>query len=137
MIFRVTKKVQALLGASPRVLRGQGEVVGVSDHEWYCSLYVADRRKCLLFTHARTLFSFIVPGVRKADLGDFGQLFRHYAWEALGRERVTAAAYAYLLPGESDQLAATANRSILGSMNDFGRMFRYRVEEAGSLLGVD
>jgi hypothetical protein len=137
MIFRVTKKVQAQAGLGPNDLVDQSALVGGRDHEWYCSLSVVDRRKCLLFTHARSLFSFVVPAVRKADLADMGKLFRHHARAALAREQVAVAAYTYLLAPGPDQYGPTADRSILGSMNDFGRMFRYRVEEAGSLLAVD
>jgi hypothetical protein len=64
-------------------------------------------------------------------------LFRSHARAALAREQVSVAAYSYLLPPGPDHYGPTADRSILGSMNDFGRMFRYRVEEAGSLGAVD
>jgi hypothetical protein len=39
-----------------------------SDDDWYANLLWVERQKCLLFTHAGTLFSVFVAGVRKADL---------------------------------------------------------------------
>jgi len=58
VILRCTKKVLAVLGA-----------VRVADpapdaEDWYGNLLWFDRRKCLLLTHAGTLFSVFEPDVR-------------------------------------------------------------------------
>ncbi|MHB8431856.1 MAG: DUF6933 domain-containing protein, partial [Acidimicrobiales bacterium] len=38
------------------------------DEDWYANLLVLDRRKCLLLTHAGTLFTIFEPDVRASDL---------------------------------------------------------------------
>ena len=43
-----------------------------NDDDWYVNLLWLDRQKCLLLTHAGTLFSVLVAGVRKADLRPIG-----------------------------------------------------------------
>lgn len=40
---------------------------------WHANLIRIKRRKCLLFTNDRTLYSFLVPGYKKRD--DFHNLF--------------------------------------------------------------
>ena len=42
---------------------------------WYANILRFDRRKCILFTNERTLYSFLVPGVLKKDLIRFNSLF--------------------------------------------------------------
>jgi hypothetical protein len=43
-----------------------------SDDDWYVNLLWLDHRKCLLITHAGTLFSVFLAGVRKSDLRPVG-----------------------------------------------------------------
>ena len=43
-----------------------------TDDDWYGNLLSLDRRKCLLLTHADTLFSIFQAGIRKADLRPIG-----------------------------------------------------------------
>ena len=64
MILRCTKKLLAVLGAG-RVAE-PGPVPDAGD--WYANLLWFDRRKCLLLTHAATLFSIFEADVRAVDL---------------------------------------------------------------------
>src|ERR1700690_436171 len=34
---------------------------------WYANIIRIDRKKCLLFTNEKTLYSFVIPNVRKAN----------------------------------------------------------------------
>jgi len=43
-----------------------------ADEDWYANLLWLDRQKCLLFTHAATLFSVFLARVRTADLRPLG-----------------------------------------------------------------
>lgn len=111
-----------------------GDSLGV--REWYFSLYVVDRRKCLLCTHAPSLLSFVAAGVLKAHVADFGAWFRRTADEALLIEGLSIEARAFLLASDSDCFAQASNRSLLGSMNDFGRLFQHFVYEVDNLANV-
>jgi len=35
---------------------------------WYANLLMIDRRKCILFTNEKTLYSFMIPKVKKENL---------------------------------------------------------------------
>ena len=66
VILRCTAKVLALLQLSTPAV---GEA---TEHDWYAHLVRVDRRKCLLMTHAGTLFSVFVPNVTAAGLRPIG-----------------------------------------------------------------
>lgn len=106
------------------------------DDDWYANLLWIERRKCLLLTHAGTLFPVFVADVRKRDVIDLG---------ALVADRVTAALADEQLPSDvlgpldrdGTRFARTAKRSVLGFMNDSALGCRYAVESAGSLEHTD
>ncbi|MCD4652750.1 plasmid pRiA4b ORF-3 family protein [bacterium] len=87
--------------------------------EWYVNLFYFNRKKCLLFTNAATLFSFVAHGVSRSEIRDIESLFRKRLSKALYDEEL-----------KSDQmksindklgtfvLARTVSRSVLASMND-------------------
>ncbi len=90
---------------------------GLSD--WYANLFRLDRRKCLLFTNERTLYTFLVPGVLKRDFSRLDNLFTsllgyNLQYEGFDIETVERILGEYVELG----IAKTMNRSVLGSMND-------------------
>ena len=62
MIVRCTAKLRALVG---RQAQPPSDPV-VSPDDFYANLLIIERRKCLLVTHAATLFSVFCPDVRRA-----------------------------------------------------------------------
>src|SRR5258708_39333462 len=65
-MLRCTAKALALLGVSEPAI---GEACA---RDWYAHLVWIDRRKCLLVTHAETLFSVFMPNVTAAGLRPIG-----------------------------------------------------------------
>ena len=59
-----------------------------SDEDWYANLLWLERRKCLLLTHAGTLFSGFVPDVRAAELRPLGPFVVNVVEAALRSERL-------------------------------------------------
>jgi hypothetical protein len=108
-----------------------------SEKEWYCHLFFIHRKKCLLFTHSPTLFSFFIADVRADDLRNFASLFRAQATNAFRGEGLTSTQIASLLDTGPDQMGKTANKSVIGSMNDLIRMWKYNVEDAGRLERIN
>jgi hypothetical protein len=99
---------------------------------WHANLIRIERRKCVLFTNDRTLYSFLVPGVKKKD--DFHDLFllnlnSNLAVEGLRQGEILKALDEY----SEIAIAPTSNRSVLGSMNDLGYQVEYLVSQAGGL----
>ena len=124
MLFRLTKSLRTELGVNDRDLAAD-EPASDGWFEWYGNLFFLQRRKCLLFSHARTLFSFVVPGVRRRDLVSFGAMFRHHLELNLRAEGFRATECTYLLREAGVSYGKTLDRAILGSMNDHVRTCKF------------
>jgi hypothetical protein len=104
--------------------------------EFYANLLWLDGRKCLLVTEAQTLFCFLVPDVRKRDLTPIGSFFVprlefELVTEGLPRDLFGS------LDSERIRVAPTRDRAVVGALVEFGRMCKYRVEDAGGLEHAD
>jgi len=132
VILRCTGRVLALLGGHAVTLTEPPP----SDDDWYLNLLWVDRQKCLLLTHAGTLFSVFVAGVRKADLRPIGPYVVKVVEAELRSEHLPPDALGRLHP-DAVRLAKTASRSILGFMNDIAVHCRYQVADAGGLSRCD
>ena len=87
---------------------------------WYANLLRIDRRKCLLFTNEKTLYTFLIPKVLKENLKNIKNeflthLILNLRYEELGPNAVNHFREEYQEIG----FAKTNNRAVLGSMNDF------------------
>lgn len=128
MILRCTAKALDLLGG-----RGLALVdVPPADDDWYLNLLWMDRRKCLLLTHAGTIFSIFIPDVRKADLSPLGPYVVGAITSALSAEGLPHRALGDLDPQEV-LLAKTASRRVLGYMNDIAVHVCYAIAHQGGL----
>lgn len=132
MILRCTAKMLSLLGVRAAALVDAAP----SDDDWYANLLWIDRRKCLLLTHAGTLFPVFVADVRKGDLRPIGPYVVGLLDEHLRSEGLTADTLGRLDPADV-HLAKTASRSILGVMNDAVTHARYRIEAMGGIDRAD
>jgi hypothetical protein len=128
-MLRCTAKVLALLRVSEPAI---GEAC---QQDWYAHLIWIDRRKCLLVTHAGTLFSVFMPNVTAAGLPDRPPVV----------SAIQAALHAEHLPidtlGELDPrqvtVAKTADRRILGTINDLAFTTEHVIATTGGLAHCD
>lgn len=127
MVVRCTRRMLALLGRAVALAD-----LPPSDEDWYAILLWLDRRKCLLLTHAGTLFSVFAPDVRAADLRPLGPCVTAIVQRELRSEGLASDALGSLDPG-AVQVAKTASRSVLGFMNDMAAHIDYAVAAAGGL----
>jgi hypothetical protein len=133
-ILRCTKKLLTELKAKP-----QEETISLNElGSWHANLLTIDRRKCILFTHDSTLYSFFVPGLKKLQFENFrevfGQnLFKNLLWENFSQNQIE------IILDEHREIiiAKTNNRSVLGSMNDLAFQLKYRIAAMGGLSNVD
>ena len=116
MIVRCTAKLRAFLGGQPQ----QQADPGCSERDWYANLLVIERRKCLLLTHAGTLFSVFVPDVRVAQLRPLGPFVVARIADQLRAEGLSERALGELDPGGVTIAGTAGGRSVLGCMNDLG-----------------
>src|ERR1700680_2619405 len=132
VVLRCTATTLRLLGARP------GDLVAVehNDQDWYANLLWLDGRKCLLLTHAGTLFSAFVPDIRKADLEPIGLSVVAFIHQELEAESLPVDRFG-VLDSRSVELAKTESRTVLGYMNEMGRFCDYAVSEYGGLAQCD
>jgi hypothetical protein len=130
VILRCTKKLLTLIG------RRQLIDYPPDGEDWYANLLWLSGRKCLLITHAATLFTVFEADVRTADLRDPGRLVTGLISRELQRERLPADTF-----GNPDPagviLAKTADRSVLGCMNDMAFMCETVTTRSGGLASTD
>jgi hypothetical protein len=132
VILRCTKKLLDVIRPE------QVATPDPEDEDWYANLLVLDRSKCLLLTHAGTLFAIFEPDVRASDLRATKNLVVKLIERELLAESLPAGIFGNL-GSDSDELliAKTADRSVLGCMNDMAFLCDVAVADAGSLALVD
>ena len=132
MILRCTKKLLAVL--HPGRATEPGPAPDAQD--WYANLLWLDRRKCLLLTHAATLFSIFEADMRAADLRATHRLVTELIERELRRESLPPATFGDLRSQELI-VATTADRSVLGCMNDMAFHCEMAISDAGGLAHTD
>ena len=132
MVVRCTRRVLDVLRVDARALaqRDPGE------DDWYLNVLWLERRKCLLLTHAGSLFSIFVPDVRAPQLRPLGSFLVPLIEQELRDERLPPNTLGPLDP-VAVELAKTASRHVLGVMNDMALYCRYATHGAGGLARCD
>ena len=101
---------------------------------WHANLLRIERRKCVLVTNDRTLYTIFIPGLKKPDFNDFGEVIRHHLFKNLLHERFAQAQIEAVLDEHRTILfAKTNNRSVLGSMNDQKFHLEFFIASGGGL----
>jgi Domain of unknown function (DUF6933) len=131
-MVRCTKKMLDLLGGRSITL----SELPPTDNDWYLNLLWIDRQKCILVTHAGTLFSVFRAGVRSADLRPIGNYLVEAIETELRAESLPTDTFSELEP-KSVRLAKTASRSTLGFMSEMAFELGYPIADAGGLYRCD
>ncbi|MFQ5569157.1 MAG: hypothetical protein ACE5G0_05755 [Rhodothermales bacterium] len=131
-VLRCTQRVLDDLGMKAGELTEPGAVEGVLK-EWYVNLLRIERRKCLLFAEATTLYVFLVPGVVKKDLENLPALFTQQLRVNLRRDGTPETVVARVAGVEPFHLTKTRDRRVLGSMTDLTHHYRYHIASVGGL----
>jgi hypothetical protein len=129
-MLRCTGKVLALLRVSTPAAGGACE------QDWYAHLVWVDRRKCLLVTHAGTLFSVFVPNVTAAGLRPIGPPVVSVIEAALRAEGLAVDTLG-ALDAQQVTVAKTADRRIMGTMNDLTVTAQHVIATGGGLARCD
>ena len=132
LVLRCTAKLQKLVGR-PELPTAPPPA---SDDDWYANLLWIDGRKCLLVTHAGTLFSIFAPDVRAGDLRPLGTFVVPRIHDQLAAEGLSPDALGVIDPSDA-RIAKTADRGVLGCMNDLALTCNYAVADAGGLAQLD
>lgn len=133
-IIRCTKKLLSELKKKPEECpEPQNDLGG-----WHANLIRIDRRKCVLFTHDKTLYSFLVPGLTKPDFlrieDVFGQnLFKNLLRDDFPQKNIEL----FLDDIQNSCFGKTNNRSVLGSMTDLTWQLKTMISMRGGLANTD
>jgi hypothetical protein len=130
MILRCTKKLLHVIRPE------QLAATNPEGNDWYANLLFFDRRKCLLLTHSDTLFTIFEPDTRTSDLRATQALVEKLIERELTSEALPRGTFGDLW-SEDLLIAKTADRSLLGCMNDMAYLCEDAVAHAGSLARAD
>lgn len=104
---------------------------------WYANLLRIERRKCILFTNEKTLYSFLVPAVLKENLKRIEKEFLYHLilnlqYERFGMEVLAKIQREY----QQIRFSKTASRSVLGSMNDLAYQYEVCIHMEGGIENI-
>jgi hypothetical protein len=131
-LIRCTKKLQKEMGLKKAAL-STSEPAFSQLAGWHANLIFIHRRKCILFVNDKTLFSFIVPDVSRAQLKELSGLFASHLACVLAEEDLSAPVREKILAEYANiEYANTNSKSVLGSMNDLAHHYQsYVLSERG------
>lgn len=133
-IVRCTKKLLNELKIKPTYDIVQSAGIG----NWHANLIWIDRRKCVLFTNDQTLFTFLVPGMKKPQFTNFDEIFRLNLFTNLSNENLPQKHIEYVFSEHRETLITkTNNRSVLASMNEFAYQARWLIYDMGGLTNIN
>jgi len=135
LVLRCTAKLLRELGCEPADTDDVAKAHGVN--VWFANLLKFDRRKCVLFTNEKTLFSFLVPGLKQEQLRSIGEVFVENLSERLGAERLGKHEKKLMGDRNTIAIAKTNSKSVLGSMNDLALQIEYHIKGCGGLENID
>ena len=129
-LIRCTSKLATEMGLKKKDLF-EDEVPQTGLGDWYANLFKLSRYKCVIFTNALTLYSFVVFRVGKTDIQNLSELFREFLFFNLMHEGLATETVRSVLQGSIEVLyAPTSSRVVLGSMNDLVNCYGAYLEHA-------
>jgi len=134
MLLRCTSRLLTTIGGKTRP--SLNTTSPASGTDFYANLILLGGRKCLLVTHAGTLFSIFHPDVRVAHLRPIGRFVIPMIQDALDSEALPADTFGDLDADDVD-LAKTADRRVLGCMNEIAWYCELATLDAGDLRRLD
>ena len=109
-----------------------------ASESWHANLLRIDRRKCVLLTHDKTLYSIFLPALRKPDFAYFTDLFQQHLFKTLRLDGFPQPQIEFWLEQMRQiEYAKTNNRRVLGSMNDYAFQLKTFVALDGGFANAD
>jgi len=123
-LIHCTQKLLKELGNPP--VQPSTPVTVTDLGNWYANLIRIDRKKCLLFTSEKTLYSFLIPGVKKENLKNIQDEFLINLNLNLQAESFSIGVINKVMQEYQEiGFAKTASKHILGAMTQIS--FEYEV----------
>ena len=134
MLLRCTSRLLQTIGGKTKP--ALNTAAPASPNDFYANLIWIEGRKCLLVTHAGTLFSTFTPDVRASDLRPLGRFVVPLIQDALNSEGLPSDTFGRLV-ADDVELAKTADRSVLGCMNEMAWFSELVIMNAGNIRLLD
>jgi hypothetical protein len=93
----------------------------ISINNWNAHLFLLEKRKCLVFVHKETFYSFVVFDILKKDLKDFKNLFETELIKQLKTDSIYSTDLHQILlknTGSIEISTTDDDKSTIGYMND-------------------
>ena len=105
---------------------------------WTLNLFVADRRKCVIFVNEKTLYSFITFGLKKSNIAHFPEIFLNCLIQLLELDGFSEKQIHYLVGQYGEiQFTKTASKKVLGNINDLVWHYQHRINSLGGFKYAD
>jgi len=130
-VVRCTVRLLKLVAGSPST-----RSMEPAADDWYANLLWLDGRKCLLITHAASLFSIFEPDVVKASLTPLGPFAVRLIERELAAESLPPTTFG-ALEASIIVVGRTCSRSVLGTMTDMRYQIEAVVHESRGLRQLD
>jgi len=135
--LRLTQKVQKAAGIPAKQLVAVSETkLGLGS--WTVNLFIQNRRKVLIFVNEKTLYSFVLTGIRKEHYTKLPECFGLGLLKLLEGDGFTEKQIAFLIAGV-DQVSYTKtnSRKVLGTVNDLVWHYQHSITSGGGLEQAD
>jgi len=134
-LIHCTQKLLKEMGTPPIETPLSESTEGLGN--WYANLLRIERKKCLLFTNEKSLYSFLIPKVLKVNLKNIEEEFLinlsyNLQYEGFGLDVINRVMQEY----EDIGFAKTSNRQVLGSMNQLAFEYEVLVEQKEGLENI-
>ena len=141
-LIHCTQKLLKELGNPPLEAPDAPNPRGLGN--WYANLLRIDRRKCLLFTDEKTLYSFLIPAVKKENLQNILDEFLFHLKLNLQAEGFSLEVVRRVMTEYTEVgFAKTASKTVLGAMTqisfeaEYLIRNRYEGTDSGKILKVN
>lgn len=131
--LRLTEKLRKQLGIKASSLCESIEESNGLGH-WTLNLFPVGKRKAVIFVNDKTLYSFILYGLRKNNSNDFNELFLKGLVQLLANDEFTGKEIDLLLSEYNEiEYTKTNSKQVLGNINDLILHYQFFVNDAGGL----
>ncbi|GKT12965.1 MAG: integrase/recombinase XerD [Thiomicrorhabdus sp.] len=135
--LRCTAKVIKTLGLKPQELSEVSESDTVLGN-WYINEFFLERKKWFIFMNEKTLLSFVIPGIKKSNLKHFPDPLIKGLDQLLGLMEFDEQTIDKVFAGYDEiQYTKTADKKILGNLNEITGLYKSIIQTEGGLSHVD
>lgn len=133
-----------IIGATQKVLKelqiaATGDVkISKSLNEWHLNLFKIGRYQCLILINDLTLYSVVIPGVKKKDLVNISELLTQHLSENLLFEGIDSVLIEkFLGQGNEIVFTKTYNRSVVGVLIEIVKFIQVEYPTGKDIMAAD